>query len=169
MTATHHEHTQNQEWILKYVLHTLLDQDPDTKLEQALIQSKCVGMPTVLSMFEDDIQALKYKDEDDGGTLKDVPRHQCNLIHVLQQFSQYCIAKQDPITDWEQVTVTQANAYHCSPHFNAFTVVPSANQRPSPTVSTTSTPTNIETFKRGIKQDLTVFKMFKDDQYWDNY
>ena len=123
----------------------------------------------LLTVEEALIDALVYSDSE-GTTTIPLSRGDKNLVKVFLRYCTYCSVIGDPINDWLLVTEEGFNEFRLSPNAItagiAFTPVYSnvPGSGPSPPASKTSP---ADSFRRGIKRDLTLFPELKDERLND--
>ena len=116
--------------------------------------------------FSLQMQKLKCQNTKKDTELKLLPK---GHIGKLKAFKAYCHFREtngDPITDdgWEKITKGDFDTFRISTNYLSYQL----NGPPTGT-SSRSTLDPVREFKRGIKRDVTVYSVLKDDAVWDNW
>ena len=149
---------------LTHVLQSLLGFTNTDPLPLALARSGYTDIHHVITMTQDDINALEY--EDDNQELVAVPSPARNLLRVFNSYHVYRYEEGDPIGDaWATITAQEFNEFHVGVYTVIINPSPAgyARRRASATsTSTTPRPRDpVADFKKGIKRDPTLFLDFK--------
>ena len=100
--------------VLEHLIGTLLGQDKSSALALALKEENVTSLPDMMSLSEQDIEALRYteKDEDSKDTKpKDVPRWAKRLLRTLQSYIYY--QESEGNTDCIKFELSEYDHYRC--------------------------------------------------------
>jgi hypothetical protein len=155
-----------------HVLDNVFKQGPDSPLRKSLQHEGILNMFDLIALNESDISALKYMDDSGGTPIETpLPRGYRSLLVALLGYTTHCYQNGTPLgySDWINVTADEFNEYRLSYAFIAFRsgAISSASTMPSAPTPRPKDP--VESFKRGIKRDITHFTPFKDDKQWDTW
>jgi hypothetical protein len=115
-------------------------------------------------MTQDDINALEY--EADTQALITVRSPARTLLRIFNMYHVYRYEEGDPIgDDWTSLMAQEFNEFHIGPYTSIINPLSSAYVRQwanATSMSTTLRPCDpVADFKKGIKQDPTLFLDFK--------
>jgi len=113
----------------------------------------------------------------DDVTVKPLPIGYKNLLRVLKIFVDYCQDKGMLIEDWTAVTKrdfddfrTSRDGLALSEKSDSFSVsAPTPIIAPTPSVPAPKQKDLLSEFKKGIKQDASLFVVLKDLKQWDSW
>ena len=150
---------------LQHVLRNVMKVD-ETKshLEEALSSDDFVDLAGFLSLKEDDMKELKWVSTDANGNPMD--HHMTKgIIGKIEAFQSFVIHPTEtgraPETDvdWRALTAEAFDQCRTSGAFISIRIGRTPKGQKDP----------VSEFKRGIKQDPTLFPTLKDDKQWDNW
>ena len=149
-----------------HVLDTVLGRGDGTPLKMALLAEGIDDIFSLVSLNENAINTLEYKDENDA--LKPI---RLSDKMLLKCFLMYVFAKKNEgelLTDgWTKITQADFDEFRINPSFIAnntnipITSSSTAPAKPAPPTALSFTPADI--FCRGIKRDPTLFPTLCQD------
>ena len=189
--------TQRQygEIAFQYLIENLLDVKMDGHIALSLMEynsTNKVDIRDVLNMSEADIDDLTYnipqqdEEQDDKGkvdtkpsvpTYKQylLPKGSKRLLKVVLAYNDYRTLLEDPIMDdWSNVSPTEFNAFRMR-DYQIFIKTPIPARFKTPESPSTNKPSNYssytkaEIFKKGIKRDPSLFRVFKDKKQFKSW
>ena len=150
-----------------HILDNVFNQAADSPLRKSLQHEGIDDIFALVSLAESEIDALQYTDENEDQV--PLPQGYRPLLYALLGYIMECKARGNPIASdgWTHVTAQEFNEYRISSSFIAF-----RNRATRPSVS--HTPSSkakdpVESFRRGIKHEITYFTVLKDDKQWDTW
>jgi hypothetical protein len=157
---------------LTHVLQMLLGFTDTDPLPLSLTWSGYTDIHHVITMTQDNIDALEY--EDDTQVLVTVPSPAWTLLRIFNTYHVYRYEEGDPIgDDWTSITAQEFNDFCIGPYPAIINSSPSAYVRRranATSLSTTPRPHDpVADFKKGIKPDPTLFLDFKMDWQWASW
>ena len=157
-------HQQAQD-MLTHVLQSLLGFTDTNPLPLvALTRSGYTNIHHVITMMQDDIDALEY--EDDTQVLVTMPSPARTLLRIFNAYHVYRYEEGDPIgDDWTSIMAQEFNDFRIGPYPVIINPSPSGYVRRRANATSTSTTPRprdpVADFKKGIKRDPTLFLDFK--------
>lgn len=150
-----------------HVLSTVLGQMPDSPLHQALIHTGHDDIMSLVTMTSEAIDSLMYL-MDDGKVSPVIVGHR-SLVRVFIDYVHFRHSSGNPIgDDWVGITDSDFDAFRISPEYISAHTSSPAFQTVSPMKTTPKTST-LESFRRGIKRDPTLFPTLKDEANNDKW
>ena len=145
---------------IKYILETVFALEADNKIAKALKENDIIGPHDLVALDDSTIETLDYP----VGTAHTPTLLSKGNIGLLKAFNAYYSFRDlnnNPISDadWEKITEDEFNQFRCSSDYKRYQL----NGPPTPAKSVDP----VREFKRGIKRDLTVYTILKDDAAWD--
>ena len=153
-----------------HVLNVVFEVPKDGPLYKALMKSGDTDIRDTISLSEADIDSLTY---DKSDTETDVPLSRRDKV-LLRIFKHYIIHRSStgsPIgDDWLSITQEDFDRYRVSPDYVAVSLGATPPKPPTTTVQNPRpTQTPVDTFKRSIKRDPSLFTIFKDGKQFDSW
>ena len=145
------------------------DIDDQSALAKSLAENGVDCIKILSAMDEEEIQALQFKDDD--GTTKPVPYSQRQVLSLFNLYLEHRDSIGTSVLDseWETLTHEEFDEFRISPvgrgyarrkkgGLRAPAHIPYSAPAPKPT------PTAVDMFRRGIKRDMTLFPILKDER-----
>ena len=155
-----------------HVLDEVLGRDANTPLKIALLQEGIDDIFTLINLDLFFIEALTYKDSNDDIT--DVTKGDKMLLKIFLDYIGDRHNKGNPIGDqWKLITQAEFDAFRIDPLYYVSQPPPKASVPATAPPATIRSPYStfqydpVESFRRGIKRDATLFPTLKDDKYHD--
>jgi hypothetical protein len=151
-----------------HILHNVLGRADGTPLQLALEEEGIEDIFGLVNLDSSTINNLAYSNSNNNNAITNLRRGDKMLLKCFLSYIQVQHTEGNPIRDdWNQITQTEFDAFQIDPKY----FLPPKPSLLSPSASS-STKTNnasqynpVEMFRRGIKQDATLFPTLKDDKY----
>jgi hypothetical protein len=165
--------TQAQpEWIWAHIIKTVMELDPNCQLVRALNRDGYTTMDLISTLNEDDIMNLEFVETPgtDGQTaiLKPVIKYQLALLTAFLDFVDYTQTIQANFTtlkEWMGITTDHFTGYHTS---SQYTARRTSNATPH-TGPVHTLRSSLDDWKKGVKQDMTLYPSLKHDHQFDTW
>ena len=158
-----------------HVLNTVLDRGDSSSLKSSLLIEGITDIFDMITITDDIIDGLIYKDSADPGKFYPVNKGDKMLLRCFLAYQHYL---ESETGDFDYKVITQANfdTFRISPAYRAIVhqpdpTPPSPVSAPPSTTLSSSHPSVIYSpvamFRRAIKKDPSLFPTLKDDKYHD--
>ena len=163
--------------VLKHVLVKVLGQTDSSPIARAISGNNIGSMSELVAMSKDDLYALTY--EDDKGKFHSLVHGDYGKLLSLKAYHIFNQREGTPISgeNWLNITETMFDEFCIGEDIATVIDQTTGNILPDPQgntpspqhVSTVSTQSSLDNFKRGIKRDPSLFSTYKDEKQWDKY
>jgi hypothetical protein len=155
-----------------HILQNVFGRSAGTPLQLALEEEGIDDIFNFVNLDETAISNLQYTDIINNNTVTKVKTGDKMLVKCFLNYIGVRHSEGNPIEDkWDQITQAEFDSFRIDPKY-----IMSQSSRPSP-VSTSAISTarsytaplysSVDTFRRGIKRDATLFPTLKDDKFHD--
>jgi len=153
---------------LKHIVCTVLNQDENGDLMDALKDYGVKAIPDLLSIPPADLATLSCKDDTGGRTpLKGAIR---NLLPCFATYVAFKAKRSEPVSgSWTSITKDDLDQFRTNGDYLPMAGTGSAPPPPPPGLPITRKCDVVAEFKKSIKRDPSVYMKLKDIRQWDQY
>ena len=159
-----------------HIIDNVLDHKDGTPLKSSLMDEGIDDIFSFMSLDENTIDSLRYKDAADNNIIKPIRLSDKMLLKCFFHFVTNKDLEGTPIADHDWFTITQEefDEFRISPTYiatctsTAFSL-PAAPRAGLNATTNSSSYSPADIFCRGIKKDATLFPILKDEKFNDSW
>ena len=149
---------------MTHILNNVLNLSPQSSVHRALEREAIFTPIDLVTMDNGDFDELLYIDDD--GELMLLPKGYAGLLKAFQAFVLFKKEHGTPLKEntWVTLQRNEFNEFKLGPNFDIGRASPLATLSSSQTFSDP-----LETFRRGIKRDISHFVILINERAWDSW
>ena len=160
-----------------HVMDDVLGRKDGSALKSSLVDEGIDDIFSLMTIDENSIDGLKFKDTADDNAMKPIRLSDKMLLKCFLHFVTNKELEGTPILDhdWSKITQEEFDEFRISPTYvttrtsNALSLPATHRTGPSTSTNPSSSYSPADIFRRGIKKDASLFPVLKDEKFNDSW